>query len=211
MRPHIRYFVSQFARMLPCPGPVYEFGSYLVPTQRWLADMRPLFPGREYVGCDMRPGPGVDRVLDITKASWSQEASTVLCLETLEHVARPAAAVWVAWYALRPGGVLLMTSTMDCGIHRHPLDYWRFTPDGFNELLEPFKPKRLVRFCGDPTFPHTVIGLGVKGDLPPGWRVFQNWLDGWCGSQHEPWLKRAVRAWCPPLVWRWAVKFRVWG
>ena len=41
-------------------GPVLEIGSYQVAGQEALADLRGLFPDREYTGVDLRPGPGVD-------------------------------------------------------------------------------------------------------------------------------------------------------
>ena len=66
MREHIRRFVKIVADTLPVLEPIYEFGAFLVPGQETLADLRPLFPGKAYVGCDMRPGPGVDVLLDLS-------------------------------------------------------------------------------------------------------------------------------------------------
>ena len=34
------------------------------------AALRSLFPGKAYVGCDMRPGPGVDRVEDVSAMTF---------------------------------------------------------------------------------------------------------------------------------------------
>src|SRR5208337_314921 len=43
--------------------------------------------GQVYVGCDMRPGPGVDRVEDVSASNLPDgSAGTVLCIETFEHV-----------------------------------------------------------------------------------------------------------------------------
>ena len=39
-------------------GPVYEFGSYLVDGQQQIANLRDVFAGRQFVGCDLRAGPG---------------------------------------------------------------------------------------------------------------------------------------------------------
>ncbi len=52
------------AKHLPIREPLYEFGAYRVqgtPEE----DLRPLFEGMEYIGSDMREGPGVDQVLDL--------------------------------------------------------------------------------------------------------------------------------------------------
>ena len=58
MRDHNKAFCRLVAETFDCPGPVFEFGSYQVEGQEGYANLRALFPGREYVGCDMRPGPG---------------------------------------------------------------------------------------------------------------------------------------------------------
>jgi hypothetical protein len=48
------------------------------------------------------------------------------------------------------------------GIHGYPNDYFRFTPEGFRELLSGFDD---VRVCGigDPAIPREVFGVGVRG------------------------------------------------
>lgn len=48
------------------PEPIYEFGAPEVPGQEQRA-IRPLFAGRDYLGCDLEPGPGVDRTLDLER------------------------------------------------------------------------------------------------------------------------------------------------
>ena len=65
MRENVKSFVALCADALDLREPIYEFGSYQVAGQEGLADLRPLFRGRRYVGCDMRPGPGVDEVMDL--------------------------------------------------------------------------------------------------------------------------------------------------
>jgi hypothetical protein len=60
MRPQVR----EFARMAieyfgdDISGPVYEFGSLQVGPPDF-ADMRYLFPGKEFAGCDLLRGPGL--------------------------------------------------------------------------------------------------------------------------------------------------------
>ena len=87
MRDHNKAFCRLVAETFDCPGPVFEFGSYQVDGQEGYANLRALFPAKNYVGCDMRPGPGVDRVEDVTAISLPDgSAGTVLCIETFEHV-----------------------------------------------------------------------------------------------------------------------------
>ena len=57
MRNHNKALCSLAAKTIDCPGPIFEFGAYQVDGQEGFADLRSLFPGREYVGCDMRRAP----------------------------------------------------------------------------------------------------------------------------------------------------------
>jgi len=65
MRGSIKEFVWIVAETLPVLEPIYEFGSLQVPGQEGFADLRPIFEGKRYIGCDMREGPGVDLVLNL--------------------------------------------------------------------------------------------------------------------------------------------------
>lgn len=47
MRELIREFVSLACETLPLEGPIFEFAAFLVPGQEKLADLRPLFPGKQ--------------------------------------------------------------------------------------------------------------------------------------------------------------------
>jgi hypothetical protein len=70
MRPHLREFFELCAKTLACPEPIVEIGAFQVAGQEKISDLRPLFPGKTYVGCDMQTGPGVDRLEDIHKLSF---------------------------------------------------------------------------------------------------------------------------------------------
>ena len=84
MRLLIRDFVSLVAASVPILEPIYEFGSLQVPGQEGVADLRPLFPQKKYVGCDMREGAGVDKIVDLHNINLpSDSVGTVLCLDTL--------------------------------------------------------------------------------------------------------------------------------
>ena len=166
MRDHNKAFCRLVAETLECPGPVFEFGSYQVDGQEGYANLRGLFAGKSYVGCDMRPGPGVDRVEDVTAISLPQEsAGTVLCIETFEHVFAVSKAFDEVFRLLRPGGVFVITSPLNFRIHGYPDDYWRMTPNCLRRHLEPFAV-RLSGFQGHRAFPHTVMGVGIKAPAP---------------------------------------------
>ncbi len=160
MRDNIKAFVAQVVARLPALEPVYEFGSYQVEGQVGYADLRPLFPGRQYVGCDMRAGPGVDVVTNLHALDLPTGcAGLALCLDTLEHVEYPHKALQEIRRILRGDGVAIISSVMQFPIHDYPHDYWRFTPQAFRSLLRPFAGV-LVGWQGEARFPHTVVGIG---------------------------------------------------
>lgn len=164
MREIIKSFVELLAKELP--DPIYEFGSFQVEGQEGFADLRVFFPGRKYIGCDMREGKGVDLVLNLHEINLSDSiAGTVLILDTLEHVEFCRKALSEIYRILRPGGMVVVSSVMKFKIHDYPHDYWRFTSEGFKSLLREFSYS-LVESVGEAEFPHTVVGVGVKGDVP---------------------------------------------
>ncbi len=166
MRDNIKKLVSAFSSAFDVPQPVVEIGSYQVPGQEGYADLRPFFGSKQFIGCDMRPGTGVDRIEDVHRLSFQDgEVGTVLSADTLEHVENPFQALAEMHRVLRPGGLLLITSVMDFPIHDYPSDYWRFTPEAFRLLMRPFA-SCVVGFEGNPEKPHTVVGLAAKGEMP---------------------------------------------
>ncbi len=164
MRKNIKDFAGIVSRTLPIIEPIYEFGSLQVPGQIGFADLRSLFHDREYVGCDMQEGPGVDKLLNLHAIDLpSESAGAVLCFDTLEHVEYPRKALNEIHRILKPDGIAVISSVMNFPIHDYPYDYWRFTPEAFKSLLKPFTDS-FVGFQGSRHFPHTVVGIGFKGD-----------------------------------------------
>lgn len=166
MRKHLRRFVEVCRDSLPLGEPIYEFGALQVQGDHVLEDLRDIFPGRHYVGTDMRPGAGVDVVLDLHGLELRDgTVGTAICMDTLEHVEYPRKAVQEMWRVLAPGGILIMSSVMNFPIHGYPNDYWRFTPEGFRSLLGVFDG-HVVGHTGPDDFPHSIIGVGFKGTVP---------------------------------------------
>jgi SAM-dependent methyltransferase len=104
---------------------------------------QPLFPGKQYIKQDMRDfaPPCIDVICDISdmKPISNESIGLVLNLESLEHVPYPQKAINEIHRVLRPNGLLILTTVMYFKIHRCPRDYWRFTPDGIELLLNRFK------------------------------------------------------------------------
>jgi SAM-dependent methyltransferase len=157
--------VEIVSQTLPVSEPIYEFGSLQVEGQEGYADLRPFFPGKKYLGCDLREGPGVDLVLDLHQIDLPEKsAGAVLILDTLEHVEHLRNAVSELHRILKPHGLLIASSVMNFPIHEYPHDFWRFTPDGFKSLLKHFD-HCWVGWAGEELFPHTVLGVASKSAI----------------------------------------------
>jgi SAM-dependent methyltransferase len=166
MRPHIHAFVKKCAELLPSPEPIVEIGAFQVPGQEKISDLRPLFPGKNYTGCDMQPGIGVDRIENIHALQFSDgEVGTFVLADTLEHVSDPIRGMREIHRCLREDGVAIFTSVMHFHIHGYPNDYWRFTPEAFRLLAEPFATAAIF-YGGPEKFPHTVCGVAAKAGYP---------------------------------------------
>lgn len=186
----MRYGALEFARdvaeSFAVQEPLVEIGARAAEGQEDIADLRALYGACEHIGCDIQEGPGVDRIEDVHHLTFENDSvGMILCFETLEHVKDPIRAVEEMHRVLRPGGVLAISSVMFFPIHAHPWDFWRFTPEGFERLLEPFG-SRIVLAHGDPLLPEGVYGVGVKADaadlaaskFPRTTALAAHWTDG---------------------------------
>jgi hypothetical protein len=135
VRGRIRAYIEQHADKLG--DDVLEIGSRMTNDRCWWIINRDLARGA-WLGVDMRPGPGVDQVVDIHQPpqEWSGRFSGVLCSEVLEHVARPWIALPLLNTLIRPGGWIVVTTLTSFPIHGFPDDYYRYTPSGLRLLLE---------------------------------------------------------------------------
>lgn len=163
MRQSVKEYLSKILQRYPAMEPVYEIGSYRVEGQEEFADLRPFFPGKVFVGCDMRSGLGVDRIEDVHCLKMKRNSiGTILIFDTLEHVENVHRAMEEVYRVLKPGGMVILSSVMNFPIHDYPSDYWRFTPKAFELLLKRFGVFE-IEFDGDPAFPEGIYGFGVKG------------------------------------------------
>ncbi|MFZ3091565.1 MAG: methyltransferase domain-containing protein [Nitrospirota bacterium] len=206
MRESIKQFVKICAETLPISESIYEFGSLQVHGQEGFADLRPLFPGKKYIGADMREGSGVDVVLNLHHINLSSESvGTVLILDTLENVEFPRKAIEEIYRILKPCGILIISSVMNFPIHDYPYDYWRFTPEAFKSLLKPFTSS-FVGFAGESNFPHTVVGIGFKASISENVmeqfnRRFKYWKGkAYLSNPSESGWKGLIKPFTPPIL-----------
>ncbi len=203
MRKSVKEFAGLVRDSLEITEPIYEFGSLRVSGQETFADLRPLFPDKEYIGADMRKGLGVDTVLNLHDIDLPAESvGTVLCFDTLEHVEFPHTAMEQIYGILKRGGIVVISSVMNFRIHDYPCDYWRFSPEAFKSMLKPFTSS-WVGHAGLENFPHTVVGIGFKGELPSlsGFEErYKRWQHQHFRQNHMSVFKRIRKLITPPLL-----------
>jgi len=183
-----RALVESLAAVVNPPGPVLEIGSLQVQGEA-VGDLRPIFPGKEYIGCDMQAGPGVDRVERLEGLSFPDGwAGTVLCLNVFEHAWDFRRGAEEICRVTASGGAALVVTLFEFHLHAYPEDYWRFTPRALERLFDGFESV-LVGRQGHPKTPRLVFALGLKekrGDLD---------------ALAERWRREALLRWTekPPL------------
>ncbi len=186
MRFEVKFFVEQASSFFDFPEPILEIGALQVEGQEGVADLRPFFPGKRYIGTDIRPGPGVDRIEDAQNLSFPNGSiGSVICCDTLEHIPNIWRATEEMVRVLCKGGVLLITSVMKYPIHDYPGDYWRFTPQAFSYLLR-HVGTFAVFFQGDEDFPEGVYGIGIKGKEAPSLNKFSELIVEGTASWSSP-------------------------
>jgi SAM-dependent methyltransferase len=154
------------AETFSLPGPILEIGSHLIPGQESLGDLRPFFPGRPYIGLDMRSGPGVDVVGTVESLPYPDRSiGTVLALNTFEHVPFFWRGFEEIRRVLRPDGAVLIACPFYFHIHSFPSDYWRFTPEAFKLLLADY-PSKIIGWHGPNSKPASVWAIAFQEGRP---------------------------------------------
>jgi SAM-dependent methyltransferase len=148
------------------PSPVMEIGSYQVEGQEELINLRSVFPNSDYLGVDIREGPGVDLVADVEDLPQPDDSvGTIIALNTFEHVKRFWRGFDEVHRVLRPDGAFFVSTPFNVQIHNYPNDYWRFTPEAFQLLLEDY-PTRIIGWHGPEEKPENVWAIAFREEAP---------------------------------------------
>jgi len=155
------------AETFDLPGPILEIGSQQVAGQEEIADLRPLFQDKRYLGVDIAGGRGVDFVADVESLPQVDgSVGTVIAMNTLEHVPHFWRAFDEIHRVLRPDGALLISCPFYFHLHSYPSDYWRFSPEALALLLDRY-PNKILGRHGPPRRPASVWALAFREDRPP--------------------------------------------
>src|SRR4051794_39958015 len=167
MNQFLRGVVRAVAESFDLPGPVLEIGSYQVEGQDALIDLRGLFRGKEYVGVDFRPGPGVDCVASVEALPQpTGSVGTVVAVSTFEHVRYFWRGFDEVYRVLRPDGVLVVSCPFYFHQHGYPSDYWRFTPPALEGLLDRY-PSRILGWHRAARRPANAWGVAFRENCRP--------------------------------------------
>jgi len=192
--------LERLSKAVDLPEPVVEFGAARAAGQAHLPPLKSLFPGRDFTGTDMSPGLGVDHLQDLhTLGIRDGSVGTALLIDTIEHVEHPRRALTELARCLKEDGVLLLTSHFFFPIHKFPSDYWRFTAEGIDSLLDGFGRSHAIE-AGLQLFPHTVLGLASGPEYDEdNWNQLTTIVDAWRKNGASSWKERAMD-WLPPVL-----------
>jgi hypothetical protein len=112
---------------------------------------RALFPKADpYIVVDERPGPGVDIVADAS--TWEPDLGAlydvVVCTEVFEHAARWPAICATAYYALAPGGQLILTMAGPGRPAHSAIDGQRLRPGEYYGNVHPDTLRAVLQLIG---------------------------------------------------------------
>lgn len=120
-----------------------------------------------YIGIDVVDGPMVDRVCSaesIVDAFGECAFDVILCVEMMEHARNWRACISNMKRALRPGGMLILTTrSLGYPCHGFPNDFWRYELADLEHIFRDFE---IVSLQADPCDP----GVFVTARKPEGWR-----------------------------------------
>ena len=183
----LKEFVRIISKTLKTSEPIYEFGSRQMKGQEVFADLRSIFANKKYIGTDYIEGPGVDVVLDLHDLDLpAKSAGTIICMEVFEHVKEPWVAINELSRVIKDDGVLILSAPMNSRIHGSPYDYWRFTPQGFEVLLESSGfHYTFIGYDGREAFPKNIVAIASKTqiDLTNFETEYKKWNYKWGGRK----------------------------
>ncbi len=130
-----------------------------------------------YVNVDLFPSPGVHVVCDAELLPFhSGVFDRIDCEAVLEHTPNPARMVAEISRCLKIGGGCWIVAPFCHPFHEYPRDYWRFTPDGLEQLVQPLQVIESGWLTGPTATLLIVLIEYVKIWLPAKWIKQAAWV-----------------------------------
>jgi SAM-dependent methyltransferase len=118
-------------------------------------------------------------------------------MNTFEHVPRFWRGFEEIYRVLRPDGALFVACPFYFHIHSFPSDYWRFTPEALEVLLEDY-PSKILGWHGPAKRPASVWALAFREKRP---RITRAEFEGY---------RARVREYArEPLAWSRKLRYRI--
>lgn len=152
MQPLVYEFVEKHKKEKNITGKVLDVGSLDVN-----GCLKPLFVDCEYTGVDILEGENVDIIANAQNIPFDNDTfDCVTCVEMFEH----DSAFWVSILeikrVLKSNGWLILCAS-GIGMHKHnEPDYWRFTKEAFEILLDDLEQVETVEEVDE------VLAIGQK-------------------------------------------------
>ena len=121
------------------------------------------FEPKEYIGADIRPGPGVDVVIpseDLLTSYGKNSFDLIIATEVIEHIRDYRNFIYTIESLLNTYGLIMLTTrSFGFGYHLAPFDFWRFSESKINQIFENMRIDVLEK---DSEYP----GIFVKAHKP---------------------------------------------
>ncbi len=117
-------------------GKLYDLGCGTKPYYDFIAPC-----AAQYIGVDWGNTlhtQTMDVVADLNKPLPipSEDADSIVCFQTLEHLCEPQQLLNEAYRILKPNGSILLTVPFFWSLHEEPYDYFRYTKYGLQYMFE---------------------------------------------------------------------------
>ncbi|NBO54875.1 MAG: methyltransferase domain-containing protein [Actinobacteria bacterium] len=116
---------------------ILDFGSQVVDEQAQSYKQLFAFPTWEYIGVDLTSGINVDYATT-DPYDWSvidsESMDVVISGQVFEHIPFFWVSIFEIMRIIKPGGLACLIAPSSGGVHKFPVDCWRFYEDGFIAL-----------------------------------------------------------------------------
>jgi len=157
----MEYAASKLTAEMVTGKSVLEVGSYDVngSVKPHIMSLMPT----DFTGMDIRHGPNVDIVCNITNYDSKRKYDLVVCCEAFEHIVDWRGAVSVIKQITVTNGIILIT-TRSNGYPRHeyPGDFWRYSQDDMRCL---FSDCEILDLTDDPQVPGVFVMVKKPEDF----------------------------------------------